>query len=69
MRFSRKEAFYFWFGLAWASVMIFFWGIQGSGANAFWRGVVLAPLLGFGTLGPFSGYTVYFPELFPTRLR
>ena len=25
--------------------------------------------MGFCTLGPFSGYTVYFPELFPTRLR
>jgi hypothetical protein len=25
--------------------------------------------MGFGTLGPFSGYTVYFPELYPTRLR
>jgi len=68
-RFSRKEAFYFWFGLAWASVMIFFWGIVGSGPGAFVRGVILAPILGFGTLGPFSGYTVYFPELFPTRLR
>lgn len=30
---------------------------------------VLAFFMGFATLGPFSGYTVYFPELFPTRLR
>ncbi len=30
---------------------------------------ILAFLLGFATLGPFSGYTVYFPELYPTRLR
>lgn len=29
----------------------------------------LAFFLGFATLGPFSGYTVYFPELYPTRLR
>jgi hypothetical protein len=29
----------------------------------------LAFVMGFATLGPFSGYTVYFPELFPTRLR
>ncbi len=69
VRFSRKEAFFFWFGLAWASVMLFFWGITGSGSGAFVRAVILAPVLGFGTLGPFSGYTVYFPELFPTRLR
>ena len=26
-------------------------------------------LLGFGTLALFGGYAVYFPELFPTRLR
>jgi MFS family permease len=69
VRFSRKEAFFFWFGLAWASVMLFFWAIVGSGSGAFVRAVILAPVLGFGTLGPFSGYTVYFPELFPTRLR
>jgi MFS family permease len=30
---------------------------------------LMAFLMGFATLGPFSGYTVYFPELFPTRLR
>jgi MFS family permease len=30
---------------------------------------VLALIMGFATLGPFSGYTLYFPELFPTRLR
>jgi MFS family permease len=29
----------------------------------------LAFFLGFATLGPFSGFTVYFPELYPTRLR
>jgi MFS family permease len=31
--------------------------------------VLLAFFMGFATLGPFSGYTVYFPELYPTRLR
>ncbi|MFQ5740044.1 MAG: MFS transporter [Acidobacteriota bacterium] len=31
--------------------------------------VLLAFFLGFATLGPFSGYTIYFPELYPTRLR
>ena len=31
--------------------------------------VILAPIMGFCTLGPFCGYTVYFPELFPTRVR
>ena len=30
---------------------------------------LLALLLGFATMGPFAGYTLYFPELYPTRLR
>jgi MFS family permease len=68
-RFTRREAFFLWFPLAWATVMLFFWSIVGSHARAFTIACVMAPVMGFGTLGPFSGYTVYFPELFPTRLR
>ena len=26
-------------------------------------------MLGFATLTPFAGYSIYFPEIFPTRLR
>lgn len=66
---SRKSAFYLWFALAWAATVGFFWAVQGAGEQAFIRAIFLAPVLGFCTLGPFSGYTVYFPELFPTRLR
>lgn len=29
----------------------------------------MLPLVGFVTLAPFAGYSIYFPELFPTRLR
>jgi len=68
-RVTRRAAFGLWFALAWASILAFFWGVQGSGPEAYTRALVLAPLMGFCTLGPFSGYTVYFPELFPTRLR
>jgi MFS family permease len=68
-RFNRRTAFFFWFVLAWASILIFFWSVTGSRANAFSIALGLAPVMGFCTLGPFSGYTVYFPELFPTRLR
>lgn len=68
-RTNRKKAFYLWFVLAWVSLLAFFWGIQDSGAEAFSRAVVLAPIMGFCTLGPFSGYTIYFPYLYPTRLR
>jgi MFS family permease len=30
---------------------------------------VLIPLMGFCLLSLFGGYAIYFPELFPTRLR
>lgn len=39
---------------------------QVSGMTA---AVVLLPIFGFLTLGLHAGYAVYFPELFPTRLR
>ncbi|HEX3357399.1 MAG TPA: MFS transporter [Tepidisphaeraceae bacterium] len=68
-RLNRRTAFAIWFGISWVGILIFFWMIQGAGASAFWRAMVLGPIMGFGTLGPFSGYTIYFPELFPTRLR
>jgi hypothetical protein len=29
----------------------------------------MLPLMGFATLSVFAGYSIYFPELFPTRLR
>ena len=34
-------------------------------SQAYW----MAPMVGFATLSVFGGYAVYFPELFPTRLR
>ncbi len=68
-RTNRKTAFYLFFALAWASVLLFFWGVGGKGADAFRWAAYLAPIMGFCTLGPLSGFTIYFPELFPTRLR
>jgi hypothetical protein len=35
------------------------------GADAYW----MLPLMGFAQLSVFGGYSIYFPELFPTRLR
>jgi MFS family permease len=35
----------------------------------YWQMLLLLPLYGFFTLGIHAGYAVYFPELFPTRLR
>jgi MFS family permease len=34
-----------------------------------WHVYLLYPLLGFATLSVFGGYSIYFPELFPARLR
>lgn len=36
--------------------------------NATWL-MICGALAGFGTLGIYSGFTVYYPELFPTRVR
>lgn len=38
-------------------------------SHGFLSAAVLVPLMGFFTGGMFSGYIVYFPELYPTRLR
>jgi MFS family permease len=44
-------------------------GLPEGARNTVCIATVLACVMGFATLGPFSGYTVYFPELYPTRLR
>ncbi len=37
--------------------------------DSFLSQVLLVPIMGFFTMSMFGGYTIYFPELFPTRLR
>lgn len=37
--------------------------------NSAWTLVTLVPLMSFFLMSMFGGYTIYFPELFPTRLR
>lgn len=63
-RLGRRGAFLFFHvgGLA-ASLALF---KQVSGITAV---AALLPVFGFLTLGMHAGYAVYFPELFPTRLR
>jgi MFS family permease len=55
-----------------------FWAMQAAAlvvvpltcyAPTYWQLLVLLPLYGFCTLGMHAGFAVYFPELFPTRLR
>ena len=47
-----------------ASTAFTFWFL-----DAFWQIFVLIPIMGFCQLALFGGYAIYFPELFPTRLR
>ncbi len=63
-RVGRKPALGMFFVLAWASVVGTFWGLRDLTSAC-----ILAFVMGFCALAPFSAYAVYFPELFPTRLR
>lgn len=47
------------------AVLLFQW-LSESPAWVYW---ITLPIFGFLTLGMHAGYAVYFPELFPTRLR
>src|SRR5581483_12267212 len=46
------------------STAFVFWKLD-SFADIFW----MIPIMGFCQLAVFGGYAIYFPELFPTRLR
>jgi MFS family permease len=61
---GRKPAFAMSFVLAALATSATFWFL-----DAFWQIFVLIPIMGFCQLTLFGGYAIYFPELFPTRLR
>lgn len=63
-RFGRRPAFAIAFVLAAAATFVVFWQLR-----EFWQIFVLIPIMGFCQLAIFGGYAIYFPELFPTRLR
>ena len=63
-RWGRRKSFFVGLSLAWASLILTF-----ATFNSPWQVWYLWPILGFCTLAPFGGYAIYFPELFPTRLR
>lgn len=63
-RVGRRPAFAVSFILAGLSTSAAFWLL-----NQFWQIFVFVPLMGFCQLALFGGYAIYFPELFPTRLR
>jgi MFS family permease len=63
-RIGRKPALFIAFILAFLSVQAAFWGARDA-----LTACALALPMGICALAPFSAYAVFFPELFPTRLR
>ena len=63
-RIGRRPSFALIFVVAIASVLCVF-GFMTQPNQVWW----MAPILGLGTLTIFGGYSIYFPELFPARLR
>ncbi|MFI5457707.1 MAG: MFS transporter [Isosphaerales bacterium] len=61
---GRRPAFGISFVLAAVATAVTFWFL-----DSFWQIFVLIPIMGFCQLALFGGYAIYFPELFPTRLR
>jgi MFS family permease len=63
-RLGRRPAFAVAFILAMASSAAGFWFLNDR-SHIFW----LLPIMGLCQFSLFAGYAIYFPELFPTRLR
>jgi MFS family permease len=63
-RIGRKRAFAICFVAAFIATATVFLVLKDI-----WHIFVLVPIMGFCQLSVFAGYAMYFPELFPTRLR
>ena len=63
-RIGRKPTFAIALVAAFVSTVTVFYTLQ-----ELWQIFVLVPIMGFCQLSLFGGYAIYFPELFPTRLR
>jgi MFS family permease len=63
-RFNRRTAFLLAFSFCLVVVAFVFNSLKRE-SDVYW----MLPLMGFGTLSCFAGYSIYFPEIFPTRLR
>ncbi len=61
---GRRPAFFVAFILCLVTTIFVFNSLHTS-TDAYW----MLPLMGFAQLSVFGGYSIYFPELFPTRLR
>jgi MFS family permease len=65
-RIGRRGAFLFFHLGAFAAALALYQGLRAASATVLCAAL---PLFGFLTLGMHAGYAIYFPELFPTRLR
>lgn len=63
-RIGRKPTFALAFSVAGLSTAYVFWNLK-EFSDIFW----MIPIMGFCLLSLFGGYAIYFPELFPTKLR
>ena len=63
-RWSRRIAFLGAFILCLIVTAFVFLSLR-TASQAYW----MLPMMGFAQLSVFAGYSIYFPELFPTRLR
>ncbi|MBI5758332.1 MAG: MFS transporter [Planctomycetales bacterium] len=63
-RIGRRPAFAITFVLAMFATAFTFWNLKHFN-DIFW----MVPMMGFCQIALFGGYAIYFPELFPTRLR
>lgn len=61
---SRRLAFLIAMALSMVVTMFVFNSLE-TATDAYW----MLPMMGFAQLAVFAGYSIYFPELFPTRLR
>ena len=61
---SRRLAFLGALLLSMVVTMFVFNSLK-TATDAYW----MLPMMGFAQLAVFAGYSIYFPELFPTRLR
>lgn len=62
--YGRRLAFLGAFILCFITTIFVFNNLR-TGTDAYW----MLPIMGFAQLSVFGGYSIYFPELFPTRLR
>jgi hypothetical protein len=69
-RWGRRIAFTMFFAASFF-LTIFVFQTMGTGitGNPQRDVIIMQPILGFCVLAIFGGYAIYFPELFPTRLR